>query len=99
MTNQRDRSEVHDTTTIKGKRVKDPKGKHVTFSYKTEDHLGRETHVACHGYIDDEQTLELREATHAPEKPDATRKKNGKEVWPAESELWEAPEIGYGHLK
>lgn len=36
---------------------------HVTFSYKTQDHLGRETHVACHGYVNDAKVLDFREAT------------------------------------
>jgi hypothetical protein len=71
---------------------------HVTFSYKTEDHLGRETHVAWHGYVNDAKLLDFREATHAPEKPDSTEKRSGHEVWPSADELWEAPEIGYGHL-
>ncbi|KAM7208131.1 hypothetical protein V8F20_001411 [Naviculisporaceae sp. PSN 640] len=85
------RSEVHDTTIINGKPVKDPLGDHVTFSYKTQDQLGRETHVACHGYVKDKITLEFREATHAPEKPDSTKKKSGKDVWPnGDDELWEA---------
>ncbi|KAM0278421.1 hypothetical protein ACHAQH_005176 [Verticillium albo-atrum] len=92
------RSEVHDTTTINGRRQKDPKGEHVTFSYKSIDHLGRETHVSCHGYVNNAKTLEFREATHASEKPDSTLKRNGKEVWPDNDEIWEAPEVGYGHL-
>ncbi|KAM0276624.1 hypothetical protein ACHAQH_006581 [Verticillium albo-atrum] len=57
------RSEVHSTTTINGRRQKDPRGDHVTFSYKTQDHLGLETHVACHGYVKDPDTLEFKEAT------------------------------------
>ncbi|KFA70745.1 hypothetical protein S40288_09216 [Stachybotrys chartarum IBT 40288] len=92
------RSEVHSTTTINGKRRKDPRGDHVTFSYKTQDHLGRETHVACHGYVKDPDTLEFKEATHAAEKPDSTKKRNNKPVWPADEDLWEAPDIGYGHM-
>ena len=91
------RSEVHSTTTINGKRQKDPKGDHVTFSYKTQDHLGLETHVACHGYVKDPGTLEFKEATHAAEKPDSTVKWNNKPVWPEDEDLWEAPDIGYGH--
>ncbi|KAK0631595.1 hypothetical protein B0T14DRAFT_5183 [Immersiella caudata] len=92
------RSDVHDTTTIDGKRQKDPRGPHVTFSYKTQDQLGSETHVACHGYVTDNETLQFREATHAEEKADATMKASGKAVWPGEDSLWEAPEIGYGHI-
>lgn len=80
------------------KRQKDPRGPHVTFSYKSQDHLGRETHIACHGYVDDPQTLEFKEATHANEKPDSTKKKSGKAVWPSTSHLWEAPDVGYSHM-
>jgi len=86
-----------------GVRIKDPLGDHVTFSYKTQDQLGREVHVAAHGYVKDRSTMEFREATHREEKPDSTPKrakpgKPAKVVWPSEDELWEAPEIGYGHL-
>ncbi|KAM7216098.1 hypothetical protein V8F06_008571 [Rhypophila decipiens] len=77
------RSDVHDTTSQNGRRVKDPLGDHVTFSYKTQDQLGRETHIACHG-----------EATHADEKFDSTKKGSGKAVWPAEDDLWEVPDVG-----
>ncbi|KAH7029641.1 uncharacterized protein B0I36DRAFT_244279, partial [Microdochium trichocladiopsis] len=92
------RSEVHSTTTINGRRQKDPRGDHVTFSYKTQDHLGRETHVACHGYVKDPDTLEFKEATHAAEKPDSTMKRNNKPIWPDDEDLWEAPDVGYGHM-
>ncbi|KZZ95536.1 hypothetical protein AAL_04767 [Moelleriella libera RCEF 2490] len=92
------RSEVHSTTTINGVRQKDPRGDHVTFSYKTQDHLGRETHVACHGYVKDPVTLEFTEAAHADEKSDAILKSSGKAVWPGVDELWEAPDMGYGHM-
>lgn len=92
------RSEVHFTTTINGRRQKDPLGAHVTFSYKTQDSLGRDTHVSCHGYVKDSETLEYAGSTHVDEKPDSTKKTTGKPVWPGESQLWEAPEIGYGHL-
>ncbi|KYK60899.1 hypothetical protein DCS_02038 [Drechmeria coniospora] len=90
-------SEVHSTTTINGRRQKDPRGDYVTFSYKTHNHLGRETYVACHGYVEDPGTLEFKEATHAPEKPDSTMKQNEKPDWPDDQDLWDAPDIGYGH--
>ncbi|KYG13567.1 hypothetical protein FVEG_13857 [Fusarium verticillioides 7600] len=78
--------------------AKDPLGAHVTFSYKTQDSLGRDTHVSSHGYVKDSETLEYAGSTHVDEKPDSTKKTTGKPVWPGESQLWEAPEIGYGHL-
>ncbi|EGP82811.1 uncharacterized protein MYCGRDRAFT_51365 [Zymoseptoria tritici IPO323] len=76
----------------------DPMGDHVTFSYKTQDNLGQDTHVACHGYVHDPETLQFKKATHAAEKPDSTKKGNKKPVWPDDEDLWEAPDVGYGHL-
>ncbi|KAH7153327.1 hypothetical protein EDB81DRAFT_584572, partial [Dactylonectria macrodidyma] len=76
------RSEVHNTTSVDGKRQIDPLGEHVTFSYKCQDHLGRNTHVTCHGYVNNSQTLELRKATYTGEKPDSTKKMSGGVVWP-----------------
>lgn len=73
-------------------------GDHVTFSYKTQDNLGQDTHVACHGYVHDPETLQFKKATHAAEKPDSTKKGNKKPVWPDDEDLWEAPDVGYGHL-
>ncbi|EEY22219.1 conserved hypothetical protein [Verticillium alfalfae VaMs.102] len=72
--------------------------KAVLVRYKTQDHLGLETHVACHGYVKDPDTLEFKEATHAAEKPDSTMKRNNKPVWPDDQDLWEAPDVGYGHM-
>ncbi|KAK7428150.1 hypothetical protein QQZ08_005390 [Neonectria magnoliae] len=93
------RSEVHDTTTINGVRQRDPRGLHVTFCYKDQNQTNCGTHVACHGYVTDEASLEFTEATHAGEKPDATKKnKKGAVVWPGLEDLWAAPDIGYSHL-
>ncbi|KAE8349408.1 hypothetical protein BDV28DRAFT_141294 [Aspergillus coremiiformis] len=92
------RSEVHDTTSINGKRQKDPLGDHVTLCYKDEDQLRRGTHVASHGYVKDGSTLEFVQATHHAEKPDSTKKRNREDVWPSEESLAIAPEIGYGHF-
>lgn len=83
----KNRSEVHLTITINGTHQKDPRAAHVTFSYKSQDHLSRETRITCHGYIKDLQTLEFREATRADENPDSTRKQSGKAVWPEASQL------------
>ncbi|TWU72917.1 hypothetical protein ED733_004770 [Metarhizium rileyi] len=93
-----DKSEVHSTTIINGIVQKDPKGDHVTISYKTQDHLGRETHVACHGYVKDPLTLEFKEATHAAEKADSILKGNNKPAWPGQEDLWQAPDVGYAHM-
>ncbi|KAG5991670.1 hypothetical protein E4U52_003430 [Claviceps spartinae] len=93
------RSEVHNTTIIDGKVQKDPKGNHVTFSYKTLDHLKRETHIACHGYVNSPITLELREATFASEKADSVLKHNSKKAWPSMENLYQAPDIYVSHLE
>ncbi|EXU98478.1 hypothetical protein X797_008425 [Metarhizium robertsii] len=55
---------------------------HVTFSNKTQVHLDRDTHVACHSHFKDHGTLEFQEATHAAEKADSTMKRDNKPVWP-----------------
>jgi len=55
-------------------------------------------HVACHGYVTGVETLEFKEATHVKDKADSTKKALGKAAWPSEASLWEAPEIGYGHM-
>lgn len=47
----------------------------------------------------DPDKLDFKEATHAPEKADSTLKKNKKPSWPDEAQLWEAPEVGYGHME
>ncbi|KAK5998795.1 hypothetical protein PT974_01178 [Cladobotryum mycophilum] len=92
------RSEIHDTTTKYGKRRKDPKGFHVTIAYKDAQQLADGTHVASHGYCPSKTVLDFVEATHDPPKPDSTLKLSGNEVWPEESDLFEAPDVGYSHL-
>ncbi|KAJ5188448.1 hypothetical protein N7472_007462 [Penicillium cf. griseofulvum] len=92
------RSEVHDTTSINGIRQKDPLGLHVTVCYKDGDQLLRGTHVASHGYVKDEVSVEFVEATHHPEKPDSTKRQRGtKTIWPSEDQLVAVAEIGHGH--
>ncbi|KAE8356758.1 hypothetical protein BDV28DRAFT_154436 [Aspergillus coremiiformis] len=97
------RSDMHDTTTIEGKRVKDPKGWHGTFAFKPHNQVEREFHITSHGYTDGKEDFVLKEATHAPEKMDSTPrggKDSGKVVWPAEDLLEEyvnSP-IAYSHL-
>jgi hypothetical protein len=90
---------LHDTTSINGVYQKDPKGPHITLCYKDDEQLQKGTHVACHGYVKDEETMELAEATDRGEKLDSTKKrnKNRTPVWPSSEELWAAPDIGYGH--
>ncbi|OJD23310.1 hypothetical protein ACJ73_05334 [Blastomyces percursus] len=43
------RSDMHDTTTVEGKHVKDPKGWHGTFALKADDQVELEFHVASIG--------------------------------------------------
>lgn len=84
---------------INGIRQKDLLGSHVTLCYKDEDQLRRGTHVASHGYVKDEVSMEFVKATHHPEKSDLAKRQRGmKVVWPSEDQLVAAPEIGYGHL-
>ncbi|KAB8276401.1 hypothetical protein BDV30DRAFT_235852 [Aspergillus minisclerotigenes] len=58
------RSDLHGTTSIKGRRIKDPKGWHGTFAFKSEDQLLRQYHVASHGYTNSKEEYILQEATH-----------------------------------
>ncbi|KAG6262278.1 hypothetical protein E4U49_003206 [Claviceps purpurea] len=44
-------SEVHATTAFAGKIVEDSMGLHVTVNFKTQEHLDRQRHVTCHGYV------------------------------------------------
>ncbi|KAG5959136.1 hypothetical protein E4U57_000871 [Claviceps arundinis] len=94
------RSKVHDTTWSESTRryIKDPKGYHVTISYKTEDHMHSGTHITCHGYVWSRECMIFKEATFANEKPDTVLKKDGRFVWPSEEDLWRAPDIYTGHL-
>lgn len=93
-------SVVHDTTSnpFTGKYEKDPKGWHVTLCFKDLMQLENNTHVTSHGYCKGKVDLEFVEATHYPEKPDSTKKRNGQPVWPDESQLSLYPDIGYSHL-
>ncbi|EFE38191.1 hypothetical protein TRV_07156 [Trichophyton verrucosum HKI 0517] len=97
------RSDIHDTTTIEGKHVKDPKGWHGTFAFKNGNHVQQEFHVASHGYTNGKRDFVLKEATHASPKPDNTprgAKDSGKVVWPQEHHLEEYVDspIAYSHL-
>ncbi|KAG5944478.1 hypothetical protein E4U59_007154 [Claviceps monticola] len=58
------------------KRVKDPKGYHLTFSYKLQRHIDRKTHMMGHVnvYVDDPQSLNVMRTNFAPEKVDITQK-------------------------
>ncbi|KAJ5146535.1 uncharacterized protein N7515_001099 [Penicillium bovifimosum] len=91
------RSKHHNTTTIKGKTVLDPKGWHLTFCYKDARQLRRKTHTACHGYAKDAFSWDLVESTHAGRKPDSVKARNSKysSVWPGPEELDEAPYVRY----
>lgn len=65
-------SDLHGTTSIKGRRIKDPKGWHGTFAFKSEDQLLRQYHVASHWYTNSKEEYILQEAMHTPEKADDT---------------------------
>ncbi|GKZ52054.1 hypothetical protein AbraIFM66951_010162 [Aspergillus brasiliensis] len=97
------RSDIHDTTSINGQRVKDPNGWHVTMAFKDNDQVERLFHVTSHGYTNGKEDFVLKKATHDPEKVDSTPRggrKSGKVVWPAEEFLEEYVDspIGYSHL-
>nr|KMM71116.1 hypothetical protein CPAG_07423 [Coccidioides posadasii RMSCC 3488] len=66
------RSDVHDTTIVAGKHVKDTKGWHGIFVFKDDNQVEWEFHVALHGYMNSKEDFSLKEATHTPEKKDST---------------------------
>ncbi|KAK2763985.1 hypothetical protein FQN54_009604 [Arachnomyces sp. PD_36] len=93
------RSGIHGTTTVDGKpHQKDPKGDHLTICFKDSEMLAKGTHVASHGYVDLRTSSNIREATHSPEKPDATKKRGGREVWPTAEALPLETELAFGHV-
>ncbi|KAF4456879.1 hypothetical protein F53441_1090 [Fusarium austroafricanum] len=91
------RSDVHYHSTIDGKRQKDPRGPHVTLSFKTEKLQGRGTHISCHSYVKDPKTLDFSDAIQTKERRDSMKKRSGTVVWPSKANLWEAPDVWYGH--
>ena len=98
------RADLHNTTSVNGKHVKDPKGWHGTFAFKDEDQVKHEVHVASHGYTNGKEDFRLKEGTHTDEKSDGTPRggpTSMKVVWPLEADLEEYVEspIGYSHLE
>ncbi|EAS34167.3 uncharacterized protein CIMG_05191 [Coccidioides immitis RS] len=91
------RSGIHGTTTIGGKYQKVPKGEHLTLCFKDGEMSEKGTHVASHGYVNSRQDWEIREASHSPEKHDATvARGTGRAIWPAEA-MFEI-EVAFGHV-
>ncbi|KAG6158466.1 hypothetical protein E4U37_005819 [Claviceps purpurea] len=69
-------SKVHNTTFSRVKRVKDPKGYHLTFRYKLQRHIDRKTHMrdTFTWTVDDPKSLNVTRAKLAPEKDDTAPK-------------------------
>ncbi|KAG6311798.1 hypothetical protein E4U22_002436, partial [Claviceps purpurea] len=51
---------VHNTTVSRGQRRKDPKGYHLTFSYKLKPPIDRRMHITGHVYVDDPKRSEAQ---------------------------------------
>ncbi|KAG6260264.1 hypothetical protein E4U49_005087 [Claviceps purpurea] len=51
---------VHNMTVSRGQRRKDPKGYHLTFSYKLEPPIDRRMHITGHVYVDDPKRSEAQ---------------------------------------
>ncbi|KAI2139099.1 hypothetical protein LOZ52_002400 [Ophidiomyces ophidiicola] len=90
------RSDIHATTSIQGTYQKDPKGLHLTICFKDAEQLANDTHIASHGYVTDQSTTFIHEATHTSEKADGAKKKNGADVWPADLKC--VSEVAYGQV-
>ncbi|KAG6181991.1 hypothetical protein E4U27_002052 [Claviceps purpurea] len=82
---------MHSTTISEGERKPDPKGWHVTFSFKTQEQLDSGTHVTCHAYDYIDIRGNFAEATHSDEMTDSFEYDNGKTAWPPEALLDEVP--------
>ncbi|KAG5987628.1 hypothetical protein E4U52_007396 [Claviceps spartinae] len=87
-------------TTTKLKRniaKKDPKGWHVTVSYKEQEHVESDMHLTCHAYVDSQGQCSLvkfepRDANgQAIAKADGIVKANGRRIWPLECHLVTVP--------
>ena len=91
--------DIHAGKKIKGKYLPDGKGAHLTISYKTQEHLGRGTHITAHAYIFNSITMKLRQSCPRSEKEDSTLKPSGKAVWPTGDEIREVESIAYSHLE
>ncbi|EJT79931.1 hypothetical protein GGTG_05013 [Gaeumannomyces tritici R3-111a-1] len=91
------RSHLHRSTYVKGQRVSDPNGLHLTVSFKDENGVTTETHVSSHGYVKDKTDTVINKAVHTNPKADTTPRgtpKPGqarKVVWPDDSELFQEP--------
>ncbi|KAG6177065.1 hypothetical protein E4U10_000320 [Claviceps purpurea] len=78
---------MHSTTISEGERKPDPKGWHVTFSFKTQEQLDSGTHVTCHAYDYIDIRGNFAEATHSDEMADNLIAS----TWPPEALLDEVP--------
>lgn len=78
------RSDLHETTTIKGQTVKDPGGFHATISIRGEEHIKDNTFLSVHAYTRGKNDFTLRHASRAAQ-PLAltTTGRAGKLIWPA----------------
>ncbi|RAL05777.1 uncharacterized protein BO80DRAFT_460838 [Aspergillus ibericus CBS 121593] len=93
------RSGIHLTTSIDGEYQKDPKGEHLTLCFKDEEMMAKGTQVASHGYVALRTDWNIREATHAREKPDSTvMTRNGRPVWPSEEAFQYQIVVAFGHV-
>ncbi|KAJ5480960.1 hypothetical protein N7539_006854 [Penicillium diatomitis] len=92
------RSGLHHTMSVAGGYVRDPRGVHVTISFKTEEQLLRGTHVTYHCYVRSMSDHTWMCAYHGGEKPDTVLKNRGEVVWPPADELRLIPDFGHGYL-
>ncbi|KAJ5480961.1 hypothetical protein N7539_006855 [Penicillium diatomitis] len=80
------RSTFHGTTRIGGVHTRDPLGLHVTIASKNEAQIERGTHITSHGYVNEED-MTFQYAQHFQEKPDSSKRRKNKDVWPPWNDL------------
>ncbi len=72
--------EIHDTTTIAGKVAKNKK--HITIAVKNPSQVVDHTQHSVHGYTESLNPPSENESIAKETKPDNTKDRRGKEIWP-----------------
>lgn len=84
----RNRSDIHNTTTMGKKHVEDPKGYHVTFSYKNDVQVEKHLHITSHAYTNGKYDFTLISKEKFEQRPDDSPRggrkgrRLGRVIWP-----------------
>lgn len=88
------RSNIHRTTRAGNGYIDDPKGWHVTVSFKDHELEQTKQNITAHGYTYGEHNFTLKEVTYTEAKSDTAGHNPRKPAWPDNSRLvdWEDDE-------